>query len=105
MNRESFKIMLSTAKKLKYCFDSLPNDTKRWAWVFQHQNVIPFTIMIDNDSTYGVFDFVEKHYEDIEEVYEDQDSSDYLLEFNNYIGDSKGVIDLLDALCIKNERV
>lgn len=74
-------------------FKSLPNDVERWKWVVKNKDG-GIVIVCDNDQTFLSFD------------HEPDDDSDYITsEFDNYIGWSAGIFDLLKAVGIDAEGV
>ena len=59
-------------------------------WILKNKSTYPVTIYLDNDGTYGILDGDTNH--------------EFILKFNDYLGWSDGVRDLLTAIGIKNER-
>jgi hypothetical protein len=78
-------------KKLLIEFNSLSCDSEKWEWVIRNQQT-GITIMLDNDDTFGVIE--NKNGED-----------DYIFQFDEYIGWSDGIFELLTAFGIKHESV
>jgi hypothetical protein len=75
--------------KLHDEFMSLKNDAEKWRWIIDNQNK-GIIIMLDNDDTYGVIEYME-------------DSP--IFQFDNYIGWPDGIFDLLSAIGIKSDYV
>ena len=69
-------------------FKALKTDVERWQWLVENQDH-NLAVLLDNDDTFLV----------------DNDSEDNYARFDNFVGDSTGVLDLLKALGIKAERV
>ena len=69
-------------------FDKCKNDIEKWKWVKdnQHLNII---IICDNDSTFLIV----------------EDTEDEYSNFDNWIGCSAGIFDLLESLSIRADGV
>lgn len=72
--------------------ESKINDKQRWSWLARNSSMCNFVVMLDSDVTY-----ISDH-SDCENYWE-------CVEFDNHIGNSKGVRELLDFLNIKFELV
>lgn len=77
-------------KEIYDSFTKLSNDSERWKFILENQDK-GITVYCDTDSTVAVL--------------EDDDFGDYNMDFNNYIGSSKGIFDLLVVVGIKADRV
>ena len=77
-------------KEIYDTFKNLPNDLERWTFILENQNK-GITVFCDNDITSVVL--------------EDDVEGDYNMKFTDYIGNSKGVFDLLTVVGIKVEGV
>jgi hypothetical protein len=82
-----------TIKELSDQFNKLQNDGEKWKWVLNNQDK-DIVVMLDNDYTYAVFTNTNTEEDD-----------DTILYFDYYIGDSDGILILLEALGIKAEEV
>lgn len=71
-------------------FKKLKTDIKRWKWIIDNQDK-DIIVQLDNDSTFAVF-------------INDEDG-EFVFHFDNYIGWSDGVFELLEAMKIKAESV
>lgn len=76
-------------KKLMEEFNDLNDDKARWKWIAKHQQD-GIIVWLDNDDTFATFR-------------DDEDGN--LMTFNGWLGNSDGVISLLDSAGIYSEGV
>ncbi len=84
---------------IEFCtlFDTAA-DIQKWELVIKNQGFLGITIVLDNDFT-GI------QFEDSELTEHLYCDGKFDLSFNNYIGNSDGITELLTALNIKSEGV
>ena len=71
-------------------FDSLKTDEARWKWMSTHSHR-GITVCLDNDDTFATFN--------------DDKEGQFVMEFDEYIGWTDGVLSLLKAIGISAEQV
>jgi len=74
-------------------FKGLENDVDRWRWISRYGQEREIVVRCDNDDTYAIM------------PPEEGEEDDYLLQINQYIGNSGGIYELLEAFRIKSEGV
>ncbi len=77
-------------------YNSLKNDKDRLRYILQYKDVI--SLMLDNDNTTVCINWSELEYDRCVKL------GICLNDLDNYIGNSEGLISMLDILGIKTER-
>ena len=83
-------------KELAEKWNNLKTDEERWKYLLSHKNKIG--LLLDNDATYPAF-----HSSVVPNDIEDYDDLPKIKAFDQYIGWSEGVFDLLHALLLINQ--
>lgn len=75
----------------KSIFDSLGTDKEKWTWVLNNKDKMELSVTLDNDNTLLIFG-------------EDEEEGEHIYSaFNDYLGHSYGVSELLSALGIESQ--
>jgi hypothetical protein len=74
-------------------FNDLDSDIKRWNFIARYTKDRSIVVRCDNDDTYAIMPG------------DEGEEDDYLLQINQYVGNSGGIYELLEAFRIKAEGV
>jgi hypothetical protein len=74
-------------------FNDLDSDVKRWNFIARHTKDRGIVVRCDNDDTYAIMPG------------DEGEEDDYLLQIQQYVGNSYGIYDLLESKGIKAEGV